>query len=193
MTAAARGVTTVRVDSARPESYAAPVPCDRFPAIDVSRRSKMIITPKIQGTGVLLSLGRRSAPWIVAFAAGSIFLACSGTIDTPTDEYPSRSNATAADDDDDDRPAANDEDDDTPAARPPAAPADDEDDRPAQPAANEDDDPPVDEEPPVEEEPAEEPAGGGGVAFEADVFPILSVACAPCHAGSGFGGNNIGG
>jgi len=153
----------------------------------------MIITPKIQGTGVLFSLGRRSAPWIVALAAGSLFLACSGTIDTPTDEYPSRGNNTAANDDDDDTAAA-DDDDDAPAPRP-QPPANDDDDPPAQPAANDDEDPPVDdEEPPAEEPPAEdEPPPAGGVTFATDVFPILNTACAPCHAGDGFGGNNIGG
>lgn len=159
----------------------------------------MIITPKIQGTGVLLSLGRRSAPWIVALAAGALFSACSGSIETPTDEYPSRgSNAAATEDedeDDDQTAATNDDDDDAPAPprpRPPAA-NDDDDEPPAQPAANDDDDPPVDDEdPPAEDEPPAAP-GGGGVTFANDVFPILNTACAPCHAGSGFGGNNIGG
>lgn len=158
----------------------------------------MIITPKIQGTGVLFSLGRRSAPWIVALAAGSIFLACSGTIDTPTDEYPNRGSNAAANDDDDDTAAANDDDDDDapapPRPQPPAANDDDDDDAPAQPAAEDDEEPPVDEEPPGDEPPpAEEPAPSGGVTFEADVFPILSTACAPCHAGSTFGGNDVGG
>lgn len=156
----------------------------------------MIITPKIQGTGVLLSLGRRSAPWIVALAAGSLFLACSGSIETPTDEYPSRGSNAAANDDDDDTASAND-DDDAPAPPRPRAPAanvDDDDDappaRPTQPAAADDDDPPVADE--DEDEPAAAPASGG-VTFANDVFPILNNACAPCHTGSGFGGNNIGG
>lgn len=161
----------------------------------------MIITPKIQGTGVLLSLGRRSAPWIVALAAGALFSACSGSIETPTDEYPSRgSNAAASDDDDDDTASANDDDDALAPPRPraPAANVDDDDDdappaRPAQPAAADDEDPPVDDEdPPAEDEPPAAPAGGG-VTFANDVFPILNTACAPCHAGSGLGGNNIGG
>ena len=159
----------------------------------------MIITPKIQGTGVLLSLGRRSAPWIVALAAGSLFLACSGTIDTPTDEYPSRGSNAAANDDDEDTAAANDDDDDDapapPRPQPPAANNDDDDeDPPAQPAADDDEEPPVDdEEPPADEDPPPAPAPSGGVTFASDVFPILNTACAPCHAGDGFGGNNIGG
>lgn len=123
-------------------------------------------------------------------------MACSGTIDTPTDEYPNRGSNASANDDDDDTAAANDDDDDdapapptTPRPQPPAANNNDDDDEdpPAQPAGEDDEDPPV------EEEPAEEPAPSGGVTFEADVFPILSTACAPCHAGSTFGGNDVGG
>jgi hypothetical protein len=153
----------------------------------------MIITSKIQGTGVLLSLGRRSAPWIVALAAGSIFLACSGTIETPTDEYPTRSNANAAANDDDDDTAAADDDSEAPAApRPrPAAPAADDDDDTETPAASDDDEAPVtdEDEPPAEDE---EPAGGASLAFETDVWPIFNTTCGPCHAGGGLGGNNIG-
>ena len=150
----------------------------------------MIITPKILGTGVVLSLGRRSAPWAMALAAGSIFLACSGTIDTPTDEYPTRSsNAAAADDqedEDDDTQAAN----TTPRAPVVAPPADDDDDdAPAAPTDDDDDAPAAPPEEEVEEVPA---AGGGGLAFEADVWPILNTTCGPCHAGSTFGGNDIG-
>ena len=146
----------------------------------------MIITTKILGTEVQLSLGHRCAHWALALAAGSIFLACSGTIETPTDEYPARSSSAEAANDDDDGAA--------PAApRPPASPANDDEDEPAdEPAAADDgdDEPPVEEDPPAADPPADD--AETSLAFEADIWPILNGTCGPCHAGLGSGGNNIG-
>ena len=157
----------------------------------------MMFTPKTQGTGVLLSLGRRSAPWAMALAFGSIFLACSGTIDTPTDEYPTRSSSASSSDDDDApaaTPARNNSQSASTTPRAPAAASSDDDDAPTTPAAS-DDEPPAasDDEPPAASD-DEPPAASGGatLAFEADVYPIFSTTCAPCHAGSSFGGNDIG-
>jgi len=146
----------------------------------------MIITSKILGTEVQLSLGRRCAHWAMVLAAGSIFLACSGTIETPTDEYPARSGSAAAADDDDDTAA--------PAApRAPAAAANDDDDEPADEpaaAADDDDEPPVGDDPPAGDAPADD--AETTLSFETDVWPILNTTCGPCHAGSTYGGNDIG-
>jgi hypothetical protein len=42
-------------------------------------------------------------------------------------------------------------------------------------------------EPPDEEPPAD------ALSFEADVLPILSANCGPCHTTNGFAGHNVGG
>jgi len=125
-----------------------------------------------------------------AILCGSIAAACSGTIETPTEEFPARQGNSAAADDDDDNAA--------PAPRPqaPAPSNDDDDDGPAAPpvASNDDDDalPPADDEeepaaPPVEEEPA-----AGALSFEADVQPIFADTCGPCHGAAAQSGVNIG-
>ena len=155
----------------------------------------MIITPKIQGTGVQVSIARRSAPWAFALVAGSIFLACSGTIETPSEEFPRRSNRSANANDDDDGASANPparQTADTP-QRTPAGNDDDEqeqNDPPPTASAGDDDEPAASPEPP--EEPEDEPPATTTLAFEDDIWPIFNSACGPCHVSSGLGGNNIG-
>lgn len=123
--------------------------------------------------------------WSVAVLCGSIIAACSGTIETPTEEFPpratgSRTAASAADDDNDTpaRPPAAANDDDEDVVAPPAA----EDDEEAPPAAAADDDE-LPAAPPEEEEP---PAASGDVSFANDIQPIFSSGCAPCHTTSGI-------
>ena len=144
-------------------------------------------------------LQRSAGPLALAVFLGSVMGACSGTISTPTEEYPARQNDSTADEDDSDTQAAprapastsnsstgraNDDEDAAP-ARPPASAANDDD--PA-PAAADDDEalPPADEE---EEAPA--PAAGA-LSFEADIQPIFNTTCGPCHAGQATAGVDIG-
>jgi hypothetical protein len=155
---------------------------------------KMVMQLKSQACKSTRAIGQRLlGTWSVALLCGSVVAACSGTIDTPTDEYPARqgdgsaaggtasstpssSNATAsagtsstpartpAASDDDDEPAATDDD-------PPAAADDDE------PAAT-DDNPPA--------------ASTTDLAFEDDIWPIFQSNCGPCHVSIGLGNQNIG-
>jgi hypothetical protein len=126
--------------------------------------------------------------WSVALLCGSIVAACSGTIETPTEEFPAREGgrSQAATDDDNDTPPR------TPAAtpspsnnnnNPPVASNDDDEEVPAAPADD-------DEEPAGE--PAEEPAAGGDLSFATDIQPIFNVTCGPCHAEQGLYGVSIG-
>jgi hypothetical protein len=158
----------------------------------------MIIQSKIQSRGFQIrSLGAIGV-WSVALLCGSIVAACSGSIETPTEEFPPRTSGgsqqaqtadntntpprsqtqTANDDDDDDDAAAADDED------PPAG--DDED-----PPAGDDEDPPAgdDEDPAAGDD--EEPAAGA-LSFEADIHPIFSPTCGPGHAGAATAGVDIG-
>lgn len=128
--------------------------------------------------------------WSLALLCGSLAAACSGTIETPTEEFPARTGGSTAADDDDDvapprtpAPAANDDDDEPPPVASndsddsPAAPADDEEEPPAAPADDE-------EEPPA--------APAGDISFATDVQPIFNSTCGPCHAEQGLAGVSIG-
>jgi hypothetical protein len=148
----------------------------------------MLIQLKFNGRGSRSLVSSRTIGSLaMALVCGSLVAACSGTIETPTEEFPARSerNAAAADDDDD-APAP-------PAPRPTAqanTPA-----RPAAPEADEDEAAGADPEEEVEaEEPEEEPAAApaGDVSFASDVQPIFNASCGPCHVGGGSGGQNIG-
>jgi hypothetical protein len=151
----------------------------------------MIIQSKIQSPGLQNRRSLRAVGvWSLAILCGSIVAACSGTIETPTEEFPPRQGGSsqAQTSDDDDTPprapasASNDDDD-----GPPVVSNDDEDDTPAASAADDEETPPADdtEDPPAGDPPAAE------LSFEADIFPILSDTCGPCHAGAGAGGNDI--
>jgi len=141
----------------------------------------MIIQSRIEGKALknrsLLdrSLGAIGV-WSVAILCGSIVAACSGTIETPTEEFPPRQGGSsqAETDDDDDSPR-------TPAPapsnnNPPVASNNDDDDPPVTPPADDQEDPPAEEDPGAEEDP---PAAE--LSFEADIFPILESTCGPCH------------
>jgi len=139
-------------------------------------------------------------PLALAILIGSVMGACSGTISTPTEEYPARQNDSASAEDEDGTattpraPAstgnggtarAND-DDDAPPARPAAPAADDDDDAPA--AADDDE-----ALPPAEEEEEEAPAApAAALSFEDDIQPIFNTTCGPCHAGQATAGVDIG-
>ena len=152
----------------------------------------MIIQSRIQRRGLKIRGSLTAMGMWSAILCGSIAAACSGTIETPTEEFPARQgNSAAADDDDDNaapapRPQApapsNDDDDDGPAA-PPVASNDDDD--PLPPAGDDDEEEPA--APPVEEEPA-----AGALSFEADVQPIFADTCGPCHGAAAQSGVNIG-
>jgi hypothetical protein len=127
--------------------------------------------------------------WSVALLCGSIVAACSGTIETPTEEFPPREGgrSQAATDDDNDTPPR------TPAATPPAnnnpPVASNDDDEELPPAAPADDE----EDPPADDPPADDPPAAGTLSFETDIHPIFADTCGPCHAGAGSGGQDIGG
>jgi cytochrome c553 len=155
----------------------------------------MIIQSKIQGRGFQnRSLKGRSlgaiGVWSVAILFGSLVAACSGTIETPTEEFPAREGGSSQ---------ATDDDDDTPPRTPaPAASNNDDDDEPTGPVASNDDDEPVDaQEPPAddtEEPPAddtEEPAPAGDLSFASDISPIFSTSCGGCHGPAGFAGVSV--
>lgn len=110
---------------------------------------------------------------------GSIVAACSGTIETPTEEFPARQGSNSA------ASTANANDDARPAPRPQAPAANDDDDRPAAPVASNDDDDPVDEPAADDEDPPADdpPAGGATLSFADDIQPILVQTCGPCHDG----------
>jgi hypothetical protein len=147
----------------------------------------MIIQSRIEGKALKnrsvldRSLGAIGV-WSVAILCGSIVAACSGTIETPTEEFPPRqggsSQAQTEDDDDSPRAPAS-----TPSRNPPVAANDDEDDPPVAPPADDEEDPPADD-PPADDPPADDPPAAE-LSFETDIFPIFSETCGPCHAGGG--------
>ncbi len=149
----------------------------------------MLIQLKSQGRDSRSVVSSRSIGSLaMVLVCGSLVAACSGTIDTPTEEFPSRQerNASAADDDDDAPAAARPT---APApARPVAAADEDDDDAPVTPVDDEAE--PIEAEEPEDEEPAAEPAGD--VSFASDVQPIFNTSCGPCHVSAGLGGQNIG-
>jgi mono/diheme cytochrome c family protein len=150
----------------------------------------MIIQSRIEGQGLKSrSLQRGSlraiGVWSVAILCGSLVAACSGTIETPTDEFPPREGGRSQAATDDDSPAPP----RTPAAtpsnnNPPVASNNDDEELPAAPADDE-------EETPAEETPADEPAAGA-LSFENDIQPIFNTTCGPCHAEQGLYGVSIG-
>jgi hypothetical protein len=153
----------------------------------------MIIQSKIQNRGFQIRSVGAIGVWSVALLCGSLVAACSGTIETPTEEFPPRTsggNQQAQTADSNNTPprtqtqTANDDDDDDDDA----AAADDDEETPAgdeeEPAAGDDEEPAAGDD--------EEPAAGA-LSFETDIHPIFSTTCGPCHAGGGFGGQDIGG
>jgi hypothetical protein len=149
----------------------------------------MIIQSKFRSRGLALAIGQFSARACALALLCSTVAACSGTIDTPTDEFPAR--------EDDDtpapapRPAATAPAATAPAATAPAAQA------PAAttPVAAAPTPTPVTPAPaapaPAAPEPAA-PAPAGDLSFENDVWPIFQDSCGPCHVSDGAGGQNIG-
>jgi hypothetical protein len=123
--------------------------------------------------------------WILTLACGALLAACSGTIDTPSEEFPPRraqnandtpAPAAAAPVRPAPAPSTNNATASTPAPSS-AAPDDDEDEEPAA----------------MEPEPEEEtPAPSGELSFEADVWPIFNSKCGGCHVSQSLGGQNIG-
>ncbi len=144
----------------------------------------MIMQLKFKSCGLQRAVGY----WAFAILCGSAAAACSGTIETPTQENPPRGAAAA-------RPNANtgnnstanddgEDDDDGPAA--PTPPAGGDDDEAELPADDGDDE--VD----AEDPPPPPPAAAGDLAFETDVWPIFQETCGPCHVSEGYGGQNVG-
>jgi hypothetical protein len=139
----------------------------------------MIIQSRIEGKGLKnrsrldRSLGAIGV-WSVAILCGSIVAACSGTIETPTEEFPPRQGGSQAetDDDDDSPPRAPAPSNNNP---PVASNNDDEEDPPVTPAGDDEEDPPAGDPPGGDDPPAAE------LSFEADIFPILESTCGPCH------------
>jgi hypothetical protein len=127
----------------------------------------MIMQLKFKGCGLQRAIGY----WAFAILCGSAAAACSGTIETPTEENP-REQA-----DDDDAPV-------TPprqqANNNNAADDEEEEEQVAPPVDEEEEELPAAEE--EEELPANPPAAGS-LAFEADVWPIFNGQCGPCHVG----------
>jgi hypothetical protein len=118
--------------------------------------------------------------WSVAILCGSIVAACSGTIETPTEEFPPRQGGSsqAQTDDDDDSPRAP-----APAPsnnNPPVASNNDDDDPPVNPPADDDEEDPPADDPPADDPPADDPPAAE-LSFETDIFPILESTCGPCH------------
>jgi hypothetical protein len=141
------------------------------------------------------SRGLRSAARWIGLLGSSVALlaACSGTIEqTDVDEQhlengntgkqlskaaePSSTPAPAK------APAASGQ---TAAANPPAANAT------AKPAAAPE--PAADEDPPAADEDPPASTASADLSFNADIWPIFSKSCSPCHAGGGAGGQDIGG
>lgn len=111
--------------------------------------------------------------------------ACSGTIETPTEENPPRRTERAA------NPSgatAN----TTPRQMTPASNANQ---APPPVAATEEDEPPVNEpeepEEPEEEEETPPAPPPEDLSFEADIYPIFAAQCVPCHSTLGSGGQNL--
>jgi cytochrome c553 len=113
----------------------------------------------------------------LAILCGSIAAACSGTIETPTEEFPPREG---------NRPAATNGNNTTGSTTtPPRTPA-------ATPPNNSAaDDPPADD-PPADDPPADDPPAASALSFEDDIQPIFNQTCGPCHAETGQSGVSIG-
>lgn len=132
----------------------------------------MLIPLKYRSSALLRAAGQ----WAAAVLCGSIVAACSGTIDTPTDENPPRRAERTQ----------------TPAA---AAPNNPRPQAPAEEEEEDDDPPPVastnTEDPPAtdDEEDDEEPAPTGDVSFASDIWPIFNSQCGPCHVSAGIVSN----
>jgi hypothetical protein len=148
----------------------------------------MVMQLKFRASGLQRSVG----PLALAVLLGSVMGACSGTISTPTEEYPPRQSDTATDEEDDSAPpartpassTANANDDDATPARPttPAANNDDDEDPPPAAAADDDDAPPA----------ADDAPAAGALSFASDIQPIFNTTCGPCHAGQATAGVDIG-
>jgi hypothetical protein len=162
---------------------------------------KMVMQLKSQACKSTRAIGRRFLglrlihTGSVALLCGSVIAACSGTIDTPTQEYPARDDAddsaaggtssssssassataSAGTASSPPRAAASADDDDAAAA--------DDDDAPAASAAD-DDAPAADDDAPA--------ASTTTLAFEADIYPIFQTDCGPCHVARSDGGQSIG-
>jgi mono/diheme cytochrome c family protein len=142
----------------------------------LQRSQKMLMQLKHQGSG----LRRAAGQWAATVLCGSIVAACSGTIDTPTDENPPRraertqAPAAAAPAPRTPAPRVNEEEEDDATALPPPAAAV----TPADPPAPEEEDPP--------------PAADGDLSFASDIWPIFNGSCGPCHVSGGSAGRNFG-
>jgi hypothetical protein len=153
----------------------------------------MVMQLKSQACKSTRAIGRRFiGTWSVALLCGSVIAACSGTIDTPTEEYPARqpdsaAGGTSSSTSTSSNATANAGTSSTPARTPAAS---DDDDAPA--ASNDDDDAPAaDEDPPATDE--DPPAAATTeLSFENDIWPIFQASCAPCHVSLNSGGQNIG-
>jgi hypothetical protein len=150
----------------------------------------MIIQTKIRGCVSHRSVDQLLAgKWALAIICGALVTACSGTIDTPTQEFPARQSSS------NDTPAAA-----APArqqaAAAPAAPAPSRSSATANPPAS--NAPPAaasaDDVTPPAAAPADEPAqtASADLSFESDIWPIFQESCSPCHQSLGSGGQNIG-
>lgn len=135
-------------------------------------------------------LNRCGSLWS-ALLCGSLAAACSGTIATPTEEFPPRQ-GTAADDEDDAAPARQTATASAATTSPAASAASsdvDEEEAAAEPIAPAASDDEAEDEEDVL--PVAEPAAAA-LTFEDDVWPIFNAKCGPCHVNAGFGGQNIG-
>jgi hypothetical protein len=147
----------------------------------------MIMQLKFKGCGLQRAVGY----WAFAILCGSAAAACSGTIETPSEENPPARAGNDDDDDggpeaieDEDNATGNDDDDDGPAPTLPVGDdEDEEEDPPPPPAGNGEDE---------EEEPPAPPAASGEVSFANDVWPIFQANCAPCHTAQDSGDQSVG-
>jgi hypothetical protein len=155
---------------------------------EVPRRSKMMIQRKITNR-----MSQRSArpflagTWILTLACGALAAACSGTIDTPSEEFPPRQSNGASNTPAPPAPARPAASTPTPSASNSTAAA-----QPSSAADDEDEEAEDAEDVPAAAEPAETPAPAGDLSFEADVWPIFNSKCAGCHVTAGLGGQNVG-
>lgn len=161
----------------------------------------MIIQSKSGSRGLALAAGQFSARQFsarqfsvrqcaLAILCGALAAACSGTIDTPTDEFPERQEDDTAETAS--RPAA--------ATRPTAAAAPTGAAPTGAAAAPTGAAPTPAAATPTPSAPAPEaasptpeaPAPAGDLSFESDIWPIFQASCSPCHQSLGSGGQNIG-
>jgi len=143
---------------------------------------------KSQGSESKRSIGLRFInTWSLAVLCGSVIAACSGTIDTPSQEYPARQSDSA-----DDTSTASTGSNSTSSTRPstPTTPAR----TPTPAASNADEDPPAaaDEDPPAAADEDPPAAATTELSFETDIWPIFQSECGPCHVSANLGGQNIG-